>query len=91
MLFIHLADPTGWVHVQRDTESGWGFYPTPAWPTGALMRDVRSLPLPDDLPPGEYRVRVGWYTLPDVQRLPVIQGGEVIGDAVDIGSVIVRP
>jgi uncharacterized membrane protein len=91
MLFIHLADPTGWVHVQRDTESGWGFYPTPAWPAGALMRDVRSLPLPDDLPPGEYRVRVGWYALPDVQRLPVIQGGEVIGDAVDIGSVIVRP
>lgn len=90
VLFVHFTDATGWVCAQRDTESGWGFYPTPAWPVGPLIEDMRSLPLPADLPPGEYRVRVGWYSLPDVQRLPVIQDGEVIGNAVDVGTVIVR-
>jgi len=90
MLFIHLADATGWVHVQRDTESGWGFYPTTTWPVGPLIEDMRSLPLPADLPPGEYQVRAGWYSLPDVQRLPVTQDGEVIGDAVVVGTVVVH-
>jgi hypothetical protein len=90
VLFIHLADAAGWVHAQRDTESGWGFYPTPAWPVGPLVEDMRSLPLPPNLPPGEYRVRVGWYSLPDVQRLPVTQDGEVVGDVVDVGEIIVR-
>jgi hypothetical protein len=90
MLFIHLADATGWVHVQRDTESGWGFYPTIAWPVGPLIEDMRSLPLPADLPPGEYQVQVGWYSLPEVQRLPVTQDGEVIGDTVVVGTVVVH-
>jgi hypothetical protein len=90
VLFIHLTDATGQVHVQRDSESGWGFYPTPAWPVGPVVEDMRSLPLPPDLPPGEYRVRVGWYSLPDVQRLPVTQDNEVLGDAVDVGTVIVH-
>jgi hypothetical protein len=90
VLFVHLTDAPGWVHVQRDTESGWGFYPTPVWPVGSLIEDMRSLPLPSDLPPGQYRVRVGWYSLPDVQRLPVTQDGHVVGDAVDVGTIIVR-
>ena len=90
MLFIHLTDATGWVYVQRDTESGWGFYPTSTWPAGPLIEDMRSLPLPPDLPRGEYRVRVGWYSLPDVQRLPVSQDGKVVGDAVNVGTIVVR-
>jgi hypothetical protein len=90
VLFIHLTDATGWVHAQRDTESGWGFYPTTTWPVGPLIEDMRSLPLSPHLPPGEYRVRVGWYSLPDVQRLPVTQDGKAVGDAVDVGTIIVH-
>ena len=90
VLFCHVADADGWVHAQRDTESGWGFYPTSTWPVGTLVEDVRSLPLPADLPPGEYRVRVGWYSLPDVRRLPVARDGEALGDVVDVGTFTVR-
>jgi uncharacterized membrane protein len=90
VLFVHLADAAGRVHVQRDTESGWGFYPTPTWPVGPLIEDMRCLPLPSDLPPGEYQVWIGWYSLPAVQRLPVTQDGEQVGDAVNVGTFIVR-
>jgi len=90
VLFIHLTDATGQVHAQRDTESGWGFYPTTTWPVGPLIEDIRSLPLPSDLPPGEYRVRVGWYSLPDVRRLTVTRDGQFLGDAGDVGTIVVR-
>jgi hypothetical protein len=90
VLFIHLTDATGQVHAQRDTESGWGFYPTTTWPVGPLIEDMRSLPLPSDLPPGEYQVRVGWYSLPDVRRLTVTRDGQSLGDAGDVGTIVVR-
>jgi len=90
VLFIHLTDAAGRVHAQRDTESGWGFYPTTTWPVGPLIEDMRSLPLLSDLPCGEYRVRVGWYSLPDIQRLTVTRDGQVLGDAIDVGTIVVR-
>jgi hypothetical protein len=90
VLFVHLTDASGWVHVQRDTGSGWGFNPTSTWPQETLIEDMRSLPLPPHLPPGEYRVRVGWYAQPDVRRLPVIQDGQVIGDVVDVSTFAIR-
>jgi hypothetical protein len=35
-----------------------------------------TLPLPDDLPPGDYEVFVGWYTFPDLTRLDVLSNVE---------------
>jgi hypothetical protein len=90
VLFIHVTDLPGWVHAQRDTSSGWGFYPTFTWPEGALVEDMRSIPLPAHLPPGEYSVRVGWYALPGTERLPVIEQGEVVGDIVEVARLVVR-
>jgi uncharacterized membrane protein len=90
VLFIHITDLPGWVHAQRDTRSGWGFYPTSTWPEGVWIEDMRSIPLPEHLPPGEYVVRVGWYALPSMERLPAIEGGQQVGDVVEVARLVVR-
>ena len=38
---------------------------------GEQLNERVSLALPDDLPPGEYRVYTGWYTFPELTRLDV--------------------
>ena len=40
-------------------------------PAGEAHNERLSLAVPDDLPPGEYRVYTGWYTYPDLARLAV--------------------
>ena len=39
---------------------------------GGEWVETVSLGLPDDLPAGEYRLFVGWYTYPDLTRFPVL-------------------
>lgn len=60
-VFVHLVDAEGRIVVQHDgVPVGWT-RPTTGWAPGEVVVDVRELPLPDDLPPGTYQVRVGWY------------------------------
>lgn len=56
---------------------------------GEQRTDTLQLTLPDDLPPGTYRVFTGWYTLPDVARLDVqtdVPGA--VNDWVQIGELV---
>lgn len=46
-------------------------YPTSAWVSGRPFAHERVLELPPNLPSGEYRVYVGWYSTPDLVRLAV--------------------
>lgn len=69
--FVHLVYPEGRVWAQSDHLNPGGF-PTNLWPTDRYVRDRHRLTLPDNLPPGEYTLSVGVYTLQDQRRLPVI-------------------
>ena len=40
--------------------------------SGDTVIDPRLIKLPDDLPEGSYDLRVGWYRLDDLTRLPVM-------------------
>jgi hypothetical protein len=44
---------------------------TTAWPAGEIVDDLRRVPLPQDIPPGEYRIALGMYHGPTAERLPV--------------------
>ncbi len=68
--FVHLVRPEGTIWRQSDTLNPGGF-PTNLWPTDRYVSDKHRLTLPDDLPPGEYFLSVGLYTLHNSQRLPV--------------------
>ncbi len=67
--FVHVIDADGNPIAQQDNTLG-------VQRAGDGWAEAVSLDLPDDLPPGAYRVYVGWYTLPDVTRFGVLSDVE---------------
>jgi hypothetical protein len=70
--FVHLIDPAGVTIAQRDLIPGEGQWPTDTWYPGEWITDQIELSLPDDLPPGNYALLVGWYYWQTGERLPVL-------------------
>jgi 4-amino-4-deoxy-L-arabinose transferase-like glycosyltransferase len=71
-IFVHLVDAAGQI-VAQDDRLG-----VPAWNWQAGDRFLQShrLSLPANLAPGAYRLLVGAYTLPGVERLVLATGGD---------------
>jgi len=84
--FVHLVDAAGNLVAQKDQMPLGGFAPTRLWQPGQQIVDTYTIPLPADLPAGEYAVRVGLYG-GDGVRLPVLQNGTGVGDFAAVGSV----
>lgn len=53
-----------------------GAYPTSTWLSGQTILDPRAIPLPNNLPPGEYRLIVGLYTPNTGRRLVTANGAD---------------
>jgi hypothetical protein len=70
-VFVHLLDAADKLVAGRDTPPLAGRYPTTIWSPGELIVDEHKLPLPPELPPGDYRLGLGLYDLPSGQRLPL--------------------
>ena len=92
--FAHLRDDAGNTVAQLDwtPQDSLGYLPTSAWQPGRVVVDSQSLSLPDNLPPGEYRLVAGWYYAPTGERLLVTGSGALKTDdgVVEIGSVTIR-
>lgn len=56
---------------QGDSSPRNGRWPTAAWAVRVPFTDTYTVPLPDDLPPGAYRIAAGLYRPGDFSRLPV--------------------
>jgi hypothetical protein len=89
--FVHLLGPPrpdgSPVWAQSDSEPCGGALPTGRWRAGDLIRDTVSLAIPADAPAGTYELTTGFYTWPDLIRLPVAGG-----DAVTLGTIeVVAP
>jgi hypothetical protein len=82
VVFLHLLDAAGNVVAQGDAPPRAGRYPTHWWEPGEVITDRHAIPLPADLPPGEYRVRTGLYRPDTGERLPLAGAA---GDAVELG------
>jgi 4-amino-4-deoxy-L-arabinose transferase-like glycosyltransferase len=78
--FIHVTNAEDAIVAQVDTQPRGGSYPTTAWVPGEIIPDSYAVSLPADLPPGEYGVWIGWYTLPSGERLPATIDGEPVPD-----------
>ncbi|MBI4316121.1 MAG: hypothetical protein HY679_09300, partial [Chloroflexi bacterium] len=79
-VFVHLLGPDGRVHGQVDAWPVQGTLPTSGWPPNETIDDRFEVRVPDDAPPGEYSVEVGWYLLATLDRLPVLDAS---GAAID--------
>ena len=64
-VFTHLLGPAkadgSTVWAGRDAQPGSGSLPTTAWAPGDMILDEYQLMLPDDIPPGEYLIEIGFY------------------------------
>jgi len=87
-VFVHLLDSNGAKLAQRDGQPVLWLRPTSGWQPGERIVDRYGLLLPDDLPPGEYRVAVGLYDPQTGDRQPSSAGP---GDfAIELGPVLVE-
>jgi hypothetical protein len=91
-LFVHVLNPQGAVVAGWDAMPMGGGYPTSVWASGERVPDERSVPLPEDLPPGEYSILIGWYLPATGERLPAVDGeGEPVPNgALEVGSFLVQ-
>ena len=92
-VFVHLLDADGEVVAGHDSEPVSGTRPTTGWVPGEFILDQHDVPLPADLPVGEYVIEVGMYDAgaPRLPRLPVLgDDGQAATDRVIFGPVRVR-
>jgi hypothetical protein len=76
-MFVHLLDAAGNIVAQDD---GLG-YPPHTWQPGDRFLQLARLPLPPDLPPGDYTLQFGLYDRATGARWPVLNAdGQPAGD-----------
>jgi mannosyltransferase len=88
-VFVHLVGAGGPadLHAQADA---YPHFPTNGWVPGEYLEDRVHLDLPAGLPPGDYRLLVGFYDEGGGARLPVHSaGGALLGDSYELISLTV--
>ncbi|HLB50236.1 MAG TPA: hypothetical protein VJL59_24710 [Anaerolineales bacterium] len=72
-IFVHLVGPLkddgSVIYAQRDTEPCDNFYSSRQWAPGEIIVDRFALSLPNDIPPGDYKLLIGWYDSGTLERL----------------------
>ena len=90
--FVHLIQAGGEDYFGYDGPPFGGSFPTADWPAGMQAVDHWQVPLPDDLPPGEYEVHTGMYSPNTGERLAVTdaEGAAVQDFSILLGSLTVE-
>ena len=78
--FIHIIDSAGELVAQQDQSLG-------TFDAGEIMIESIELNL-EDLPPGEYSIRAGWYDFNSLTNIPTILDGTAASDWADLGSIL---
>jgi 4-amino-4-deoxy-L-arabinose transferase-like glycosyltransferase len=87
--FLHVLNEAGETVLVADH---WpGGLPSDIWDSGQVITDRLFLTLPEDLPPGEYRLRTGLYDADSGERLPVTSGADVADHLIVPRTLTVQP
>jgi len=91
-VFVQVLDAADRIAGQVDAWPVQGTFPTSQWTPGETVSDPYLVQLSADLPPGDYRLHVGFYLLATGQRLAVVdEGGGAVDDKVEVGLTTGRP
>jgi hypothetical protein len=92
-IFLHLLDGAGQFVIGFDGPPLNGRYPTRGWLPGSPVPDTHVMPLPPDLTPGEYELRVGLYLPENGERLPALDaaGSPAHDNALLLKTITVVP
>lgn len=90
--FVHLYGPPQTngdiVYAQRDAEPCDNSYPSWQWSPGDVIIEYYKIPVPMDVPSGDYTLGVGWYDAVTQVRLPVADDtGQPRGDVIEFEHV----
>ena len=85
-VFVHVLRPDGSIAFQQDKLTLSALVPTSHWPPGVPQRDAYAIVAPADLPPGEYRIRIGMYDPTSGARLRISDGDAVVVGVVEVES-----
>jgi hypothetical protein len=90
-VFVHLADEDDYLWGQHDGAPGMGERPTNQWAAGQRVFDTHPIEIGQDVPPGKYRLLVGMYGWPSLERLPASlpDGSRWPDDRVLLGQILV--
>jgi hypothetical protein len=75
-VFTQLLDETGTLVTGWDSRPLSGYFPTTQWPPDQIITDLVQLPLPADLPAGQYTLITGLYILETLERLATPTGSD---------------
>jgi hypothetical protein len=84
-LFLQLLNREGALVAQHDAPPNGGYTPPSTWQPNQQQLSRHALPLPESLPPGEYRLIAGLYDPANGTRLLTEQGG----DFVELGNITI--
>ncbi len=91
-VFVHLGrEPEQPPLATGDAPPQEGRRPILTWEPGEYVEDTHRLSLPAELPPGRYRIFIGWYSEEGRWRATDPSGARYPMDAVPIGEIEVRP
>jgi len=87
VIFTHLIDSEGTLAAQDDAWPVGGMYPTSHWKAGEVVAYNVTIRVPADAAPGTYRLQVGIYRWPSIERLPVSGTAQTQDSTVQLGDV----
>lgn len=94
-VFVHLIGPLSPQPVaQTDSEPQGGHAPTNTWRKDTLILDTYMLPIPVNVPLGQYMLRVGMYPAnTPTGRLPVVDAGKTSAeqDSILVKEITISP
>lgn len=86
---VQVLDAAGALVAQQDAVPCDAQCPAPSWLPDEYLLDTATLDMPADLPPGAYRVIVGWYSPETQQRLPAVDAdGAPLADNMAVLPVV---
>ena len=89
--FVHLVSVDGALVAGLDQEPMGGRTPTNTWSPGQVVAYSISIPVPSSANAGEYRINVGWYEWPEMQRVSARSDFLPVADqVVTLGTAFVR-
>ena len=87
LAFIHVVDDKNQIVAQHDGIPGSGKLPTTLWTPGEVISDTHRIALPPDLPPGEYRLKAGLFTMADGAFFNLPTDPPAPDNRVDLGPI----
>jgi hypothetical protein len=90
-VFLQVLDAQDRIVGQVDAWPLQGTLPTSQWTPGQTISDPYAIQLSGDMPPGDYRLLVGWYRLADLRRLPLLNAdGAPVDDKLVVPGLVVE-